>query len=140
MIIDPITCMTVGMGSGEANERLVEIASELASMSLELGFTYYVFCHLNAPQTGKPHERGGEVLSVQFAGSRAMMRFAHYMIGLEGNKDPNEPNLKNFRHLSVLEDRNFGEACKIPLFYNSNTGRLLEATAKQRETIQDEQQ
>lgn len=135
VIIDPITCLTVGLGSGEANERLIEIASELASMSLELQFTYYVFCHLNAPQSGKPHERGGDVLSVQFAGSRAMMRFAHYMIGLEGNKDPNEPNLKNFRHLAVLEDRNFGEAAKIPLFYNVNTGRLLEASATQREEL-----
>jgi twinkle protein len=74
VIIDPITCLTVGMGSGEANERLVEIASELASMSKELHFTYYVFCHLNAPQSGLPHERGGKVLSMQFAGSRSMMR------------------------------------------------------------------
>lgn len=74
IIIDPITCLTVGVSSGEANERLVEIASELASMAKEMPFTYFVFCHLNAPNSGKPHERGGEVLSVQFAGSRAMMR------------------------------------------------------------------
>lgn len=137
IIIDPITCLTVGMSSGEANERLVEIASELASMAKEMPFTYYVFCHLNAPQTGKPHERGGEVLSVQFAGSRAMMRAAYYLIGLEGNKDPNEPRLKNIRYFSVLEDRNFGESGKIPLMYNPNTGRLLQATESQREEFQN---
>lgn len=74
IIIDPITCLTVGLGSGEANERLVEIAADLAAMAKELQFTYYVFCHLNAPQSGPPHERGGHVLSTQFAGSRAMMR------------------------------------------------------------------
>lgn len=126
IIIDPITCLTVGMGSGEANERLVEIAADLAAMAKELQFTYYVFCHLNAPQSGPPHERGGHVLSTQFAGSRAMMRACYYMIGLEGNKDPEQPNLKNVRHLVLLEDRNFGETGRIPLIYNGNTGRLLE--------------
>lgn len=126
IVIDPITCLTVGMGSGEANERLVEIAADLAAMAKELQFTYYVFCHLNAPQSGPPHERGGHVLSTQFAGSRAMMRACYYMIGLEGNKDPEQPNLKNVRHLVLLEDRNFGETGRIPLIYNGNTGRLLE--------------
>ncbi len=126
VIIDPITCLTVGMGSGEANEKLIELASELASMSKELDFTYYVFCHLNAPSSGVPHERGGKVQSVQFAGSRGMMRSCYYMIGLEGNKDPERPELKNLRHLSLLEDRNFGETGRIDLLYNPNTGRLLE--------------
>jgi len=127
VIIDPITCLTVGLGSGEANERLVEISSEIASMCKELDFTYYIFCHLNAPQSGLPHERGGPVLSMQFAGSRSMMRACHYMVGLEGNKDPEQPNLKNLRYLTLLEDRNFGETGKIPLIYNPNTGRLLES-------------
>ena len=133
VIIDPITCLTVGLGSGEANERLVEIASELASMSKELDFTYYVFCHLNAPQSGPPHERGGKVQSMQFAGSRSMMRACYYMIGLEGNKDPEQPELKNVRYLSLLEDRNFGETGRIPMIYNVNTGRLLEGNTPQNE-------
>lgn len=127
IIIDPITCLTVGMPSGVANERLVEIASDMAAMAKELHFTYYIFCHLNSPQSGAPHERGGHVLSHQFAGSRAMMRSAYYLIGLEGNKDPEQPNLKNVRQLVMLEDRNFGESGKVPLLYNHNTGRLLES-------------
>lgn len=137
IIIDPITCLTVGMGSGEANEKLIELASELASMSKELEFTYYVFCHLNKPASGKPHERGGQVLSVEFAGSRGMMRSAYYLIGLEGNKDPDQPELKNVRYLTLLEDRNFGETGKVPLFYNPNTGRLLEPTKDQEEVLND---
>lgn len=134
IIIDPITCLTVGYSSSEVNNVLIEIASEMASMSRELDFTYYIFCHLNAPQSGPPHERGGEVQSVQFAGSRGMMRSCDYMIGLEGNKDPDQPNLKNVRYLSVLEDRNFGESGKFPLVYNPNTGRLLENQADSSET------
>lgn len=137
VIIDPITCLTVGLGSGEANERLVEIAADMAAMAKELQFTYYIFCHLNAPQSGPPHERGGHVLSTQFAGSRAMMRACYYMVGLEGNKDPDLPELKNLRHLVLLEDRNFGETGRIPLIYNNNTGRLLEGRPSNEEETYD---
>lgn len=64
---------------------------------------------------------------------------AYYLIGLEGDKDPSNPQMKNLRNLSVLEDRNFGESGKIPLLYNTNTGRLLEPTEEQQqEFIQDE--
>ena len=99
-----------------------------------------MFCHLNKPASGKPHERGGPVLSVEFAGSRGMMRSAYYLIGLEGNKDPEQPELKNVRYLTLLEDRNFGETGKIPLFYNPNTGRLLEPTKQEEEYIEKQTQ
>lgn len=133
IIIDPITCLTAGMGMGEANEMLIEIASEVAAMSKELSFTYYIFCHLNPPSSGAPHERGGAVQSLQFSGSRAMMRYTYYMLGLEGNKDPDQPALKNIRHLVLLEDRNFGETGRIPLIYNPNTGRLIEGSLQNEE-------
>jgi twinkle protein len=49
------------------------------------------------------------------------------MIGIEGNKDPElSDEERNTRKLVILEDRNFGESAIIPLFYNKNTGRLLE--------------
>ena len=127
VIVDPLTCFTVGLSSGEANDMLIKIASELATLAKDLEFTAYCFCHLNNPQSGTPHDRGGKVLSSQFAGSRAMARFCHMMIGIEGNKDPelSEEEI-NTRKLVILEDRNFGESAIIPLFFNKNTGRLLE--------------
>ena len=74
IIIDPVTCFTNGMSASDTNEFLVKWAAELAAMAKDLGFTAYIFCHLKAPANGAPHERGGEVLSTQFTGSRAMMR------------------------------------------------------------------
>lgn len=125
--IDPITCFTVGMSGGERNDRLVEIATEAAAIAKELDITVFIFCHLNPPQAGPSHERGGAVQSVQFAGSRAMMRSCHAMIGLEGNKDPDLPvDERNRRDIVLLEDRNFGESGRVPLFYNKDTGRLKE--------------
>lgn len=84
--IDPLTCFTVGISSGEQNDRLVEIASDLASLAKNLNFTAYVFCHLNKPPSGVSHERGGKVESVQFAGSRSMMRQRRILNPLNSGK------------------------------------------------------
>ena len=146
VFIDPITNLTNGMESAEANVKLQAIAQQAAQIAMDLNIVVFLFCHLKAPQgilmddkrqryydQGKytgfncPHEKGGEVLSAQFAGSRAMMRSAHYMIGLEGNKDENlEPHIRNTRHLRILEDREYGEIGTVPIFWDKNTSLFRE--------------
>lgn len=142
VFIDPITNLTNGIDSGEANTKLQEIAQDLAAMALDYGIVIFIFCHLKAPEgniakekrdkyyhDGKyiglgncPHELGGNVYSAQFAGSRAMMRSCNMMLGLEGNKDPDvgDENIKNMRDLVLLEDREFGETGRFPLYWNHN--------------------
>lgn len=145
--IDPITNLTNGVSSGETNTLLQEIAQEMSSLAMDLDIAVLLFCHLKAPEgnisaeqraskykSGKyiglgncPHELGGDVLSAQFAGSRAMMRSANLMLGLEGNKDPDlDEDIRNLRYLRVLEDREFGVSTKVPLFWNKDTGKFVE--------------
>lgn len=127
IFIDPITNLTNGMEAGEANIKLQAIAQELSSMAMDFQLVIFIFCHLKAPDGGLPHERGGKVLSTQFAGSRAMMRSCNYMFGLEGNKDPELPDEeRNIRHLVLLEDREFGETGQVGLFWNRATGQFVE--------------
>lgn len=127
VFIDPITNLTNGMDSATANTKLQEIAQELASMALDLNIVIFIFCHLRNPETGTPHERGGKVLSSQFAGSRAMARSCNYMFGLEGNKDPDQPmEDRNCRQLVLLEDREFGEVGPTPLYWNNLNGMFVE--------------
>ena len=127
VIIDPITVFTNQMSSSDANEFLVGMAAELSSMTKDLDFTSYIFCHLKAPLAGEPHERGGKVLSTQFAGSRAMMRSCNYMIGMQGNKDPDiEADQRNTRQLVLLEDREYGNVGTVNLWWNRNTGLFQE--------------
>ena len=127
VIIDPITVFTNQMSSSEANEFLVGMAAEISSMTMDLNFTCDLFCHLKAPTQGDPHERGGHVLSTQFAGSRAMMRSCKYMIGMEGNKDPEiEEEMRNMRKLVVLEDREFGNTGVVHLFWDKHTSLFNE--------------
>lgn len=147
IFIDPITNLTNGISAADANVKLQEIAQELASMALDLDVIIFVFCHLKAPEGNIskdarlkkyekgnyvklgncPHEFGGDVTSAQFAGSRAMMRSCHLMIGLEGNKDPElEEDVRNLRYLTILEDREFGNAATVGLHWNRNTTLFTE--------------
>jgi twinkle protein len=116
-------------------------------MALDMNFFAGLFCHLKAPdgsissdQRSKaystqhyiglgncPHERGGNVYSNQFAGSRAMMRSCNFMIGMEGNKDPELPvNIRNIRNLNLLEEREFGESGIFPIYWNAETSLFKE--------------
>lgn len=127
VFIDPITNLTNGMESGEANVKLQEIAQELAAMAMDLNIVIFIFCHLKAPDQGAIHERGGAVLSTQFAGSRAMMRSCNYMIGLEGNKNPElSKDERNMRSLVLLEDREFGEVGRVSLYWQAQTSLFQE--------------
>jgi twinkle protein len=127
IIIDPITNLTNGLDSAVANTKLQEIAQELAAMALDLNVVIFIFCHLRNPDSGPPHERGGEVLSSQFAGSRAMARSCNLMLGLEGNRDPNlNLDEKNLRTLVLLEDREFGETGRFKLWWDASTGLFNE--------------
>lgn len=127
VMIDPITNLTNGMEAAAANVKLQEIAQELSAMALDLNIVIFIFCHLRNPDAGPPHERGGEVLSSQFAGSRAMARSCNLMLGLEGNRDPNlSPEERNMRTLVLLEDREFGETGRFKLYWDKATGLFNE--------------
>lgn len=127
IIIDPITNLTNGLDAASSNTKLQEIAQELSSMALDLDVVIFIFCHLRNPDSGLPHERGGEVLSSQFAGSRAMARSCNLMLGLEGNRDPNlSAEERNLRTLVLLEDREFGETGRYKLYWDRATGLFNE--------------
>lgn len=127
VFLDPITNLTVGMSAAEANEHLTTISVELAAMALDLNVVIFIFCHLKNSESGPPHDRGGAVLAHQFAGSRSMARSCNYMIGLEGNKDPDIPKEeRNIRSLVLLEDREFGSTGRFGLYWDEKTGLFNE--------------
>ena len=127
VFIDPCTNLTNGMSAADANTKLQEIAQEAAAMSLDLDIVIFLFCHLKNPESGPSHERGGKVLSSQFAGSRAMARSCNYLFGLEGNKDPDiSEDDRNCRQLVLIEDREFGEVGPTNLYWNKQTGMFTE--------------
>lgn len=127
VILDPLTNMANGVSAADANVLLQKVAQEAAAMALDLNIVMILTCHLRNPDSGLPHERGGEVLSSQFAGSRAMARSCHLMLGLEGNRDPNlSAEERNMRSIVTLEDRNWGENGRFKLYWNKLNGLFTE--------------
>lgn len=127
VFIDPITNLTNGMSAADANTKLQEIAQELAAMAKDLDIVVFIFCHLRNPDAGLPHDRGGAVLTSQFAGSRAMGRSCNYMFGIEGNKDPDLPEEeRNIRTIVLLDDREYGEVGRFPLYWSNKTTMFTE--------------
>lgn len=125
--IDPITILTNGVAAADANTLLQKFAQGLAQMALDLNIIVHIFCHLKSPEAGPSHERGGKVQSHQFAGSRAMMRACHTMVGMEGNKDPDLTlEERNIRRLVLLEDRATGSSGQLDLYYDHLTGAFNE--------------
>jgi twinkle protein len=128
VFIDPITNLTNRMGSSERNDALMGISEELAAMSKDLDIVIFIFCHLNKPAKGMtPWDRGGKITTDFFAGSSAMARSCNYAVGMQGNKDPDEPiDVRNMRELAVLADREFGESGSVHLFWNKDNGQFTE--------------
>lgn len=127
VLVDPLTNFVAGLDPSTANAELGRITQELARLALDLNIIIMVTCHLNNPDSGPPHDRGGKVLTSQFTGSRSMGRSANYIFGFEGNKDPELPEeQRNCRILNILDDREFGESGRVDLFYDKNTGRYSE--------------
>lgn len=128
VFIDPITNLTNGMSSGEANEFLQGFAQDVAALSKDLDIVTFLFCHLNKPPKGStPFDRGGKVTTDFFAGSSAMARSCNYALALQGNKDPDLPiNERNMRELVILADREYGEVGSVKLFWDEKTGLFNE--------------
>ena len=127
IFLDNLTVMVAHLPSSEANDEVNRIAKELAQLLQELDFTVYGFSHLNAPSTGVPHERGGKVLVSQFTGSRGLMRFGNYMLGIERNLDPEiSPNERNVSTMVLLKDREYGHVGQFPVRYYPDTDKYLE--------------
>jgi twinkle protein len=142
VFLDPITNLTAGMGAGDANALLAGLTRDMAALAMDLDMVMFITAHLKAPngeigaETRKKHynkgeyyqlgtcshERGGNIYSNQFTGSRSMMQACNLMLGLEGNKDPELPDeILNTRWLTILESRKFSASGSYRLYRNPHT-------------------
>ena len=129
-IVDPLTALI----AQEENEykALNSMMEEMAALTQELNVTIFYSSHLNIPNKGLSHEEGGDVKESQFTGSRAMIRWSHYIFGLSRNKNAldgsGEPDLeaRNITYFQMLKDREYGRTCRFKIKYNPDTTEYLE--------------
>lgn len=88
-------------------DKLMKDAKELAS---QLDITIHFLSHLTTPDKGQPHEEGGRVEAKQFTGSRAIMRYADYMWGLERNTQAEDPEVRQTSTFRCIKDRLTGQS------------------------------
>ncbi len=120
-IVDPLTALVAEHSSSEANDILNEFMSKAASMAMELNITFFMYSHVNPAKSGIPHDQGGDVLSSQWTGSRAMEKWAHYGWGIQRDRTEKDPIIRNTARVTMLFDREFGEYCEYYAFYDSET-------------------
>ncbi len=127
IFLDPLTGLVAHLSSSEANDELNKMMSDLSTIVNRSGITVFYFAHLNPPNTGKAHERGGRVLESQLTGSRAMVKWSQYILGIERNKDPDLTiEEQNKLTITLLKDRYYGNSGKFDVFYDPDTGSIRE--------------
>lgn len=109
-------------------DHLMKDAKTLAS---QLGITIHFLSHLTTPASGSGHEEGGKVEAKQFTGSRAIMRYADYMWGLERNTQADDERTRSISTFRVLKDRASGRSTgrTYHLYYDPLTTLQEECSA-----------
>ena len=124
--IDNMTALT----SHASDERrfIDGFMESVASLAQELNVWILVVSHLNPPKKGASHEEGGKVQPNQFTGSRAIMRWSHYMMGLERNAQHLDISERSKVIFRFIKDRYAGSATgtTVSLRYDAVTGLLRE--------------
>lgn len=107
------------------------LCADLSSLCQELDIHVDVISHLSTPQ-GEAHEEGARVKEKHFTGSRAIARWAHYMIGLERDKQAEDESERHCTTIRILKDRYTGRATgkTFVLKYNQKTGHLTTSDAE----------
>ena len=140
IIVDPITALVSQLSGSEANDTLNAMFSDIASMTQELDFDFIYGAHLNPPaKEAKPHEEGGRVKENQITGSRAMIKWSNYIIGLERNKQCEDPVERNTTTCRLLKDREYGRSGTFPIYYDSDTRDYYEVTRVSKDNTQAEE-
>jgi len=124
--IDNLTALNAHAADERRN--LDALMAEVAGIAKELDIWIMLVSHLNPPKSGASHEAGGKTEQNQFTGSRAIMRWAYAMFGIERNTLHDDPTERNKGLVRILKDRFSGSATgrTVGFFYDRDTGLVHE--------------
>lgn len=127
IVLDNLTAVS----TEEKDERkgIDRIMATMANLTMELGFTLFLICHLAKPTDGgKTYEQGKMVTPAAFRGSQSIQFASTFMLGLERDKFSDNVSLRDVLTVRVLKDRFTGDSdgMKIDLKYDRNCGKLVE--------------
>lgn len=125
--IDNLTALNAHAQDERRN--LDSLMADVAALAKELNIWVLVVSHLNPPKTGESHEAGGKVEQSQFTGSRAIMRWSSFMLGVERNTVHEIPEERQRGLVRCIKDRFSGKATGVTIgfVYDTETGIMLES-------------
>ena len=125
--IDNLTALNAHASDERRN--LDGLMADVAELAKELNIWVLVVSHLNPPKTGAAHEAGGKVEQAQFTGSRAIMRWSSFMLGVERNTVHEIPEERQKGLVRCIKDRFSGKATGITIgfIYDTETGIMMES-------------
>jgi len=137
--IDNLTALNAHAEDERRN--LDALMEEVASLAKELDIWILLVSHLNPPKKGASHEAGGRVEQGQFTGSRAIMRWCQFMLGVERNTLHEIPEERNKGLVRGIKDRFSGKATgqTIGFVYDDVTGNLLETEEVEVSMMEDDE-
>lgn len=117
------------------------LLKEATDMASQLGITIHFLSHLTTPKLGKAHEEGGRVEAKQLTGSRAIMRYAHVLWGLERDTQSDDAVVKTTGTLRTLKVRlaghNVGKVTWLRYDPSTSLQRETEAPPEPKKEEQD---
>lgn len=125
--IDNLTALNAHAQDERRN--LDGLMADVAALAKELNIWVLVVSHLNPPKTGAAHEAGGKVEQAQFTGSRAIMRWSSFMLGVERNTIHEIPEERQKGLVRCIKDRFSGKATGVTIgfIYDLETGIMMES-------------
>lgn len=125
--IDNLTALNAAADDERRN--LDKLMADIASLTQELNIWILLVSHLNPKKSGNAHEAGGKVEQHEFTGSRAIMRWSFFMLGIERNTIHEDIEERQKGIIRVLKDRFSGQATgkTVGFRYDVDTGKMLEA-------------
>jgi twinkle protein len=125
--IDNLTALNAAAEDERRN--LDKLMAEIASLAQELNIWILLVSHLNPKKSGAAHEAGGKVEQHEFTGSRSIMRWSFFMLGIERNTIHEDIDERQKGLIRVLKDRFSGQATgkTIGFRYDVDTGRMMES-------------
>jgi len=120
--IDNLTALNAH--ADDERRHLDALMEEIATLALELDIWILLVSHLNPPKKGASHEAGGRVEQGHFTGSRAIMRWCYFMLGLERNTLAENLEDRQRGLIRVIKDRFTGRATgqTVGFIYDLDTG------------------
>lgn len=120
--IDNLTALNAH--ADDERRHLDGLMEEIASLAKELNIWILLVSHLNPPKKGESHEAGGRVELGQLTGSRAIMRWSQFVLGIERNTLHDDPDERSKGLVRCLKDRFSGKATgqTVGFIYDKDIG------------------